>query len=164
MCRQIKLSYGKLCISFIIVSILVLNFTYMGIKYDLDRFYQHDIDNLVWSNDLVPLLSPKDACPLGPNISGPEILVMVPSAIVNFDRRTAIRNSWANTSLVRSGKIKVIFVIGQNLHDSSKVGNSKQIIKKFFFHPLVFRITGLNLRASPMVTYCKKTSMIVIII
>ena len=53
---------------------------------DLDRFFQPDIDNLIWSNVPVPLLSPRDACSLGPNITGPEILVMVHSAIVNFGR------------------------------------------------------------------------------
>ena len=97
---------------------------------DLDRFSQPNIGKLVWSNESVPLLSPRDACPVGPNISEPEILVMVPSVIVNYGRRTAIRNSWANTPLVRSGKIKIIFVVGQNFHESStsQVCNCWQIM------------------------------------
>ena len=86
---------------------------------DLHKFSQPDIGNLIWSNVTAPLLSPRDACPLGPNISRPEILVMVHSAIVNFGKRTAIRNSWANTSMVQSGKIKVIFVIGQSFYESA---------------------------------------------
>ena len=130
MCRHKKLSNRKLGLAFIIGSILVLNCLSMNVPdySDFHRFSQPDIGNLIWSNVSVPLLSPRDACPLAPNISGPEILVMVPSAIVNFGRRTAIRNSWANTSLVQSGKIKVVFVIGKNLQDSSQVGNNKQIM------------------------------------
>ena len=98
---------------------------------DLHRFYLPDIGKLIWSNETVPLISPRDACPLASNISGPEVLVMVTSAIVNFGRRRAIRNSWAYTSLVRSDtKIKVIFVIGQNLHESatSQVDNCPQMM------------------------------------
>ena len=97
---------------------------------DLDRFSHHDIDNLIWSNESVPLLSPKNACPQGPNTAGPEILIMVPSALVNLDRRIAIRDSWANTSAVRSGKVKVIFVIGQTWGASatSQVGSCRQMM------------------------------------
>ena len=131
MCRHKKLSNRKLGLAFIIGSIPVLHFTYLYLNMsdysDLHRFSQPDIGNLIWSNASVPLLSPRDACPLCPSIPGPEILVMVTSSILNFDRRAAIRNSWANTALVRSGKIKVIFVVGQNLHETSQVGNIKQI-------------------------------------
>ena len=170
MLRHIKLSYRKFQLAFIVVSILLLNCIYVFIVpdySDLDSFSQPNIEDLIWTNESVPLLSPRDACPLGPNISRPEILVMVPSAIVNFERRTAIRNSWANTSLVISGIIKVIFVVGQKLDSiaTSQVGNCKKTnVIKSHFQSISFRITELKLRASPMVTYCKKLFMIVIII
>ena len=73
------------------------------------------IRDLIWSNESVPILSPRDACSLQHNSSLPQILVMVPSGLVNFERRAAIRNSWGDTPLVREGKIKVIFVLGQKL-------------------------------------------------
>ena len=130
--RHKKLTNRKL--AFIIGSILVINCAYLYLNMpaysDLHRFSRPDIGNLIWSNESVPLLSPRDACcPQCPSISVPEILVMVTSSILNFDRRTAIRNSWANTALVRSGKINVIFVVGQNLHETSQVSNIKQMMK-----------------------------------
>ena len=133
MLRHIKPTYRKFQFACIVVSILLLNCIYVFIvpNYsDLDSFSQPNIGDLIWSNESVPLLSPRDACPLGPNIPRPEILVMVPSAIGNFERRTAIRNSWANTSLVRSGIVKVIFVVGQKLYGlgASQVGNWRKII------------------------------------
>ena len=147
--RHKKLSKRKLQLAFITGSILALNalhdiYLYINMPdySDLHKFSQPDIGNLIWSNVSVPLLSPRDTCPLCQSISGPEVLVMVTSSIFNFDRRAAIRNSWANTGVVRSGKIKVIFVIGQNLQDSSEVGNSKQIIQKIVFHPLVLGSQG----------------------
>ena len=73
------------------------------------------IRDLIWSNESEPILYPRDACSLQHNSSIPEILVMVPSSLVNFERRAAIRNSWGDTPLVREGKIKVIFVLGQRL-------------------------------------------------
>ena len=115
--RHKKLTHQKLWIAFIIGSILVLNCVYLYINLpdysDLHRFSPPDLGNLIWSNQSAPILSPRDACPRGPSISGPEILVMVTSSILNFDRRSAIRNSWANTAQVRSGRIKVIFTIGE---------------------------------------------------
>ena len=133
--RHIKLSYIKFQFSYLVVSILLLKCIYVFIVTDysdLDGFSQPNFGDLIWSNESVPLLSPKDACPLGPNISRPEIIVMVPSAIVNFERRTTIRNSWANSSLVRSGMIKVIFVVGQNIFidglSASQVGNCRKLM------------------------------------
>ena len=73
------------------------------------------IRDRIWSNESVPILSPRDACSLQPNTSIPKIMVMVPSALMNFERRAAIRNSWADTPLVREGKMKVIFILGQKL-------------------------------------------------
>ena len=88
------------------------------------------VRDLIWSNESVPILSPRDACFLPPNASSPEILVMVTSALLNFGRRASIRNTWADTSLVREGKIKVIFVLGQKLGGlrASQV-RSRQICK-----------------------------------
>ena len=87
------------------------------------------IRDLIWSNECVPLLSPRDACSLQPNTSMAEILVMVPSGSLNFERRATIRDSWAKTPLVREGKIKVIFVLG------------------------LFRLFGTNLGASQVLSY-----------
>ena len=113
-------AYGKLLLLFVIVVILSLSHKiYVSLVTDhsnSDGFYLHHLGDLIWSNESVPLISPRDACHLGPNILNPEILVMVPSATENFERRLAIRNSWGDTPLVRSGKIKVVFVLGQNLN------------------------------------------------
>ena len=89
---------------------------------DLEDLAFLGIRDLIWSNESVPILSPRDACSLQQNNSLPQILVMVPSGLVNFERRAAIRNSWGDTPLVREGKIKVIFVLGQKL---SRLGASQ---------------------------------------
>ena len=93
--------------------------------------------DLIWSNECVPLLSPRDACSLQPNTSIAEILVMVPSALINFERRAAIRDSWANTPLVREGKIKVIFVLGQNLGASQVLSYQWYQMRLFCWIPWI---------------------------
>ena len=93
------------------------------------------IRDLIWSNECVPLLSPRDACSLQPNTSIAEILVMVPSALINFEKRAAIRDSWANTPLVREGKIKVIFVLGQNLGASQVFSYQRYQMRLFCWVP-----------------------------
>ena len=82
-----------------------------------------EIRDLIWSNESMPILSPRDACSLPANTSSQEILVMVPSGLTNYKRRAAIRKSWGDTALVREGKIKVVFVLGQKLstHGASQV-------------------------------------------
>ena len=88
------------------------------------------IRDLIWSNECVPLLSPRDA-----NTSIAEILVMVPSALINFEKRAAIRDSWADTPLVREGKIKVIFVLGQNLGASQVLSYQRYQMRLFCWVP-----------------------------
>ena len=82
-----------------------------------DELASPGIRDIIWSNESVPILSPKDACSLHANASLPEILVMVLSGVANFERRDAIRNSWADAPLIKDGKIKVIFVLGQKLSE-----------------------------------------------
>ena len=95
------------------------------------------IRDLIWSNECVPLLSPRDACSLQPNTSIAEILVMVPSSLLNFERRDALRESWADTPLVREGKIKVIFVLGQNLRASQVLSYQRYKMRLFCWVPWI---------------------------
>ena len=116
---RLKRFYRNLLLISVLVAILRLN----SISYtDSNDPAFWGIRDRIWSNESVPILSPRDACSLQPNTSIPKIMVMVPSALMNFERRAAIRNSWADTPLVREGKIKVIFVLGQNL---SRLGTSQ---------------------------------------
>ena len=112
------------------------------------------IRDLIWSNECVPLLSPRDACSLQPNTSIAEILVMVPSALINFEKRAAIRDSWANTSLVREGKIKVIFVLGQNLGASQVLSYQRYQMRLFCWVPwimlLAFAQSSMEVMSSKM--------------
>ena len=115
---RLKRYYRNLLLISVLVAILLLNsISLLMVPHYTDSndpaFW--GIRDRIWSNESVPILSPRDACSLQPNTSIPEILVMVPSTSVNFERRAAIRNSWGDTALVREGKIKVIFVLGQKL-------------------------------------------------
>ena len=125
----LKRSYNLICLKrshnltlmFLFVAILLLNIiSLLMVPHYTDS---HGIRDLIWSNEAEPILSPRDACNLQHNTSMPEILVLVPSGLMNFERRSAIRNSWADTPLVREGKIKVIFILGQKLsrHGTSQV-------------------------------------------
>ena len=116
---RLKRSYRNILLTFFCIGILLLNCISLLITPHYlaseDNLAFRGVRDLIWSNESVPILSPRDACFLPPNASSPEILVMVPSALLNFGRRASIRNTWADTSLVREGKIKVIFVLGQKL-------------------------------------------------
>ena len=110
----------------IFVGILILNSMSLLIIQDTPNSDDQDsngVRDLIWSNDYAPILSPREACTRPANKSSPEVLVMVPSGLMNFERRAAIRNSWGDTPLVREGKIKVVFVLGQKLsrHGASQV-------------------------------------------
>ena len=124
---RLKLFYRNILPIFVLVAILLWNMIFlltvpMPHYADSDDGAFQGIRDLIWSNESVPILSPRDACSLQQNNSLPQILVMVPSGLVNFERRAAIRNSWGDTPLVREGKIKVIFVLGQKL---SRLGASQ---------------------------------------
>ena len=116
---RLKRSYRNILLTFFCIGILLLNCISLLITPHYlaseDNLAFRGVRDLIWSNESVPILSPRDACFLPPNASSPEILVMVPSALLNFGRRASIRNTWADTSLVRDGKIKVIFVLEKNL-------------------------------------------------
>ena len=135
---HLKRSY-KLPLIFLLVAILLLNIISLLMvphytDSDDDLAFR-GIRDLIWSNESVPLLSPRDACSLQPNTSIAEILVMVPSALINFEKRAAIRDSWANTPLVREGKIKVIFVLGQNLGASQVLSYQRYQMRLFCWVP-----------------------------
>ena len=123
---RLKKIYRNILFTFVFAAILFLNSITLLIvprKPDSHDPPLHDIRDLIWSNDYAPILSPREACTLPANTSSPKILVMVPSGLMNIERRAAIRNSWGDTPLVREGKIKVVFVLGQKLsrHGSSQV-------------------------------------------
>ena len=110
----------------VFVGILILNSMSLLIIQDTPNSDDQDsngVRDLIWSNQYAPILSPREACTLPANASSPKILVMVPSGLMNIERRAAIRNSWGDTPLVREGKIKVVFVLGQKLsrHGASQV-------------------------------------------
>ena len=104
-------------ISVLVVILLLISTYFLMVPHYAysDDLAFSGIKDLIWSNESEPILYPRDACSLQHNSSTPEILVMVPSSLVNFERRAAIRSSWADTPLVREGKIKVVFVLGQKL-------------------------------------------------
>ena len=119
--NRLKRYYRKFLLIFVLVAILLLisKSTFMVPHYtysESEDLAFRGLRDLIWSNESEPILSPRYACSFQPNTSMPEILVMVPSALSHHHkrRRDAIRNSWANTPLVREGKINVIFVLGQN--------------------------------------------------
>ena len=128
--NRLKRYHRKFPLIFVLVAILLLisKSLFMVSHYNYsDNLALRGSRDLIWLSDSEPILSPRDACSLQPNTSIPEILVMVPSTSVNFERRAAIRNSWGDTALVREGKIKVIFVLGQKL---SGLGTSQVLSYK----------------------------------
>ena len=116
---RLKKIYRNILLTLVFAAILLLNSTTLLIvprKPDSHDPAFHDIRDLIWANDSMPILSPRDACSLPANTSSPKIIIMVLSGLYNFKRRAAIRNSWGDSPLVREGKIKVVFVLGQQLN------------------------------------------------
>ena len=116
---RLKKIYRNILFTFVFAAILFLNSITLLIvprKPDSHDPPLHDIRDLIWSNESTPILSPRDACSLPANTSSQKIIIMVLSGLYNFKRRAAIRNSWGDSPLVREGKIKVVFVLGQQLN------------------------------------------------
>ena len=82
------------------------------------------------------LLSPAGLC--GPDAAPPYLLVIICSAVQNFEARAAIRSSWAQDQNTLHN-VKIVFLVGQLVNNTHQVCREKfcGILSFAFFSPIL---------------------------
>ena len=75
---------------------------------------------LVQPDKVTTILSPTTICSSNSSLVDPYLLVIICSAVENFEARDAIRNSWAQDQNTLKN-VKVVFLVGQLVNGSRQV-------------------------------------------
>lgn len=97
-----------------------------GWSYNTSR----DLGAYIHPGNTTSILRPTDICSVSPYL-----LIIICSAVANYEARTAIRNTWANKynldSLYNS-TVKIAFLLGQSNNDTLNVSIICSFIPAFY--------------------------------
>merc|ERR1740129_1262846 len=89
-----------------------------------------DVATLVQLNRPTTVLAPPGMCSNDSDSTPPYLLVVVCSAVKNYEARMAVRNSWARDTMDVLPNVRVVFLVGQ-LHNNSDQDKINEEAREF---------------------------------